>query len=427
MMISSLLVSRSWPARCALLLASIALGACTAGDDGDVGAEQADTTSAPLVITPINVFSYDAYENALRDALDGAGAIGYSYAMYQNGSLKRSGAAGMARLQPAMSWTADVPYETMSMGKTITAAAYVKLLAQKGISLDAKVAPYVPFTWSKDADFDPTFRQVLSHTAGFTTGVDPWSGVKTQVASGVLPPGSFVLEYPVTTIPAGQGTFYYSNTNFTLARVMMGYVIDKPTAMAQEILGNGPSWTAWTYRDWVLGNIFGKIGLWTSSVDAQPVGTQPGTYNEDGSEVHFDPTDGSTVLDSGAGYWSISMKNYAKFLDALVNGKFDVVDSSGKVTKIWTEMTTMASATNTSRVGLGLFRAPGNKGNYYTHSGGWSKGNVGSCGRWMVYPNGVSVVWIMNSAKKDADGKTVCPVSNGQQMMVDAYDNAWAF
>ena len=43
----------------------------------------------------------------------------------------------------------------------------------------------------------------------------------------------------------------------------------------------------------------------------------------------------------------------------------------------------------------------------------------------MVYPNGLSAVWVMNSGVVNAAGMVVCPVSSSTDMMVNAYENAW--
>jgi len=411
-------------------LAALALGACAApAEESEPNAQPEATGKTSQALAPnLSFFSIDSYEDSLRAALQNANGMGgYSYAIYKNGSLLRSGAAGLARKSPQVSWTADTPFSMMSMGKTITAAAFVKLIAERDdISLGSSVKEYLPKEWHEDAHFNPvTFRHMLSHTSGLTTGTDPWSGIEAQVETNVLPAGSTVM-VDGQSRPAGVGTYYYSNTNFTLGRVVMAYMLDKTLAEINEGFGLGPSHSAYTYRARVMQSIFFPIGLDTTKVDVKPIGASPaGFYSADGTKSYFEPTDGSTVLDAGAGYWNLSAKSYAKFLDALVNGKYDVV-KNGSTIEIWKHMTTMVAATNTSNVGLGLFRVTGDRGDYYTHNGGWSNGQAGACSRWMVYPNGLSAVWVMNSGVKNANGDVVCPVANQQQMMVDAYDNAWS-
>ena len=389
-----------------------------------VGRERTEATSSAL---KPKVFSVALYEDALVNALESTSTVGgYAYAIYQNGKLLRSGAAGVARHDPYVAWTPDTPFSMMSTGKTITAAAYVKLIAEReDISLLSPITPYLPDGWSPDPDLGPvTFRHLLSHTSGLTKATDPWSGIKTEVETNVLPAGS--------TVDAGVGTFFYSNTNFTLGRVMMAYMLDKPQAQTLEWLGAGDLYTAYVYRSRVLSSIFAPIGLDSSKVDVQPIGQNPagfyGVSGVGGSLLisYFEPRDGSTVLNSGAGFWNLSVKSYGKFLDALSHGKYKVVTNNVTIDP-WQHMTRMVDNTNSTPVGLGLFRVTyGAYGDYYTHNGGFgTAAGAGACSRWMVYPNGVSAVWVMNAYVRDANGNAGCPVMNDEQMMVNAYDNAW--
>ena len=423
----------------ALALASVAVEAA-----GPRNSDQKSTSVNKRSVRPENteakssalsakIFRVALYEDALVNALENAnGTGGYSYAIYQNGKLLRSGAAGFARYSPYVPWTPDTPFSMMSMGKTITAAAYVKLIAEReDISLLSPITPYLPDGWSPDPNLAPvTFRHLLSHTSGLTTPTDPWSGIKIQVETNVLPAGSSVPDANGNIVPAGVGSFFYSNTNFTLGRVMMAYMLDKPQAQTLEWLGAGDIYTTHVYRSRVLSSIFAPIGLDSSKVDVQPIGGYPAGFyglapiGAGGASLlvsYFEPTDGSTALNSGAGYWNLSVKSYGKFLDALSHRKYRVVTNNVTIDP-WEHMTRTVNATNS---GLGLFRVPGAYGDYYTHNGGWSNGVVGACARWMVYPNGVSAVWAMNAAVQDGNGTPQCPVANEGRMMIDAYDNAW--
>jgi hypothetical protein len=414
----------------------------TAGCSAEVAPNQESDehtakSSEPLAYA---TFDLDAYELTLARALGGPNPVGYSYAIYQDGALLRTGAAGNARLpfydgtslSGGVPWTADVPFSMMSMGKTITAAAFARLFAERGTDalFDTQARFFLPTGWKPDSDFDTvTFRMLFSHTSGLTTSVDPWAADKTEVETDVLPPGSTSMANGNTTPqPAGVGTFFYSNTNFTLGgRVLMAYVLDEGAARMAQLYGMGPTYTSQVYRLRVLSSIFAPLGLGMTQVDDRPIGQYPaGFYDMSGSQFYFEPTDGTTILNAGAGYWNLSVKSYGKFIDALSHGKYDVVKPDGTVVSPWKAMTTMVAATNSPDVGLGLFRAHGQHGNYFTHDGGWTNGKAGACARWMTYPNGLSAVWVVNSAKPGSNGKLVCPVNSSQQMMVDAYDNAWS-
>ncbi len=414
-------------------LAALTLGACalpadqTEVDHGeDLESEDIGKTSSAY---GISVFSINLYESALVSALENTNGMGgYSYAILKDGWLLRSGAAGLARRQPQIPWTEDVPFSMMGLSTTITAAMYVQLIAERtDISLASPVKPYLPKGWSVDPHFDSvTFRQLLSHTSGLTTNADSWEGVEKQVATNVLAPNSAMVVNG-TVVPAGVGTFFYSNTNYALGRAMMG-VIDGDAAGAAyaAALGQSDEYAAMVYRGNVHDRLFAPIGLDSAKVEAAPIGDYPaGFYSANGASSYFEPTNYSTLLLAGAGYWNLSVLSYGKFLDALVNGKYNLKTSGGETLDIWKAMTTMVNASNSSNVGLGLVRKQTDRGNHYTQDGMWTNGSAGACARWMVYPNGLSAVWVMNSVVKDADGVVSCPVKGSTDMMINAYDKAW--
>lgn len=391
--------------------------------DSSVAPPDVGTTTSAL-IPMVMEFSNDAYEDALAAALAEAqaasGSGGYSYAMFRGGQLVGSGQAGSSR--PGVPWTADTPFSMMSMGKTITAAALVRLLAERpGVSLESRVVDYLPAAWTPDPDFAPvTFRMLLSHESGLTTGVDSWTSVKQQVETNVRPPNSSVIKDGLRW-DAGVGTYFYSNTNYTLARVVMPYIMDPETAAANEALGLAPVSTALAYRAKVVDSLFAPIGLGFSQVDVKPIGPTPaGFYDDSGTNVWYVPNDGSSIFEAGAGHWTLSSKSFARFLDALYRGRYNVI-SGGVRHNIWMEMSESGEGTN----GLGVYRVTGERGTYFTHNGGWSNGTSGACARWMVYPNGLAAVWVMNSVIDNANGDTTCPLSSSSTKMVSAYDEAW--
>ncbi len=410
-----------------LSVAVVLLGACAASTEPtDVTTAEAEHTGATSSALT-NIFSIASYENALVTGLSHTNGMGgYSYAIYQNGTLVRSGAAGTARKSPLIPWTADTPFSMMSMGKTITAAAMVQLLAQRDdIALDSPIKPYLPPSWSPDPDLDHvTFREILSHTGGLTKSVDSWSGIKTEVETNVLPAGGAVRVSGQVIQPAGVGTFFYSNTDFTLQRILIPFILDKATSKAWDDAGYGDKYTGYAFRDRVMQSIFAPLGLDYAKVDVAPIGAYPaGFYNASGTAAYFEPTDGSTTFLSGAGFWNLSVKSYGKFIDALSHGKYAFV-KNGVTIDPWKYMTTPVGASNAPAAALGTYIETGAYGSYFTHSGGWSNGTSAACARWMSYPNGLTAVWVMNSGVPTASGNVTCPVVNPVKVMVDAYDNA---
>lgn len=104
-------------------------------------------------------------------------------------------------------WSIDTKMHVASVSKLVTAIATVKMLDERGLSSDTKIAPYLPAYWTVGPNAgDITFRKLLTHTAGFTD--DHYEGdfltFKGQIAMGVSP-------------NAGSN---YTNGAFSLIRVL---------------------------------------------------------------------------------------------------------------------------------------------------------------------------------------------------------------
>ncbi|MBJ7332971.1 MAG: beta-lactamase family protein, partial [Solirubrobacteraceae bacterium] len=173
----------------------------------------------------------------IEDRLDGPGGpVGYGYAITKNGQLAAANGIGDARaaVDGQMDFTETTRIEVMSVTKPMSAMALQKLLAQRGISVDAEIASYLPPSWEKGPAFQVnapnpvTFRTLLTHTSGFKQYIaslpDPgvynndWDGMKMLVASDLAP----------------GGDPQYKNANYVLIRVL----IARLTGLAG--LGIGP-------------------------------------------------------------------------------------------------------------------------------------------------------------------------------------------
>src|SRR5262249_42936308 len=75
-----------------------------------------------------------------------AGAAGYAFSVARNGIVVAEGAGGNARMAadaPKTAWTANTRMHLASVSKTGTAVAPLAMLADKGISVDAKFYPLI--------------------------------------------------------------------------------------------------------------------------------------------------------------------------------------------------------------------------------------------------------------------------------------------
>src|SRR2546427_4417863 len=159
-----------------------------------------------------------------REALAKTGAPSASVAVVANGQIAYVKAYGNARVEPRMPATPEMRYSIGSISKQFTATAILLLQEQGKLSLDDKVAKFIPnLTRSKEV----TIRQLLSHTSGYQ---DYWP------QDYVMP----IMLQPVTKekildlwarkpLDFDPGTkWQYSNTNYVIAGVIVEKVARMP-------------------------------------------------------------------------------------------------------------------------------------------------------------------------------------------------------
>ena len=164
-----------------------------------------------------------AIDKAAADVLQTTGAPSASVAVVRDGKVVYVNAYGKASIEPPVSATAEMRYSIGSISKQFTAAAVLLLAEEKKLSLDDKVARWLPdLTRAKDI----TLRQVLSMTSGYQ---DFWP------QDYVMPP--MMLSTTAQHIMDGwakipldfePGTkWQYSNTNYVIA----GAIVEKVSGM----------------------------------------------------------------------------------------------------------------------------------------------------------------------------------------------------
>ena len=110
-------------------------------------------------------------------------------------------------------WTTDTPMHVASVSKLITAMALSRLLAQRGLSYDAPIGPWLPRYWARGPSVDRiTFASLMTHRSGLFASLalnDPGSAefpvMKDQIEIGAA-------------VPAAQT---YRNINFALGRILV--------------------------------------------------------------------------------------------------------------------------------------------------------------------------------------------------------------
>src|SRR5437016_1419997 len=158
------------------------------------------------------------------DTLARTGVPSASVAIVKNGQLVYTKAYGDARLAPKTPATSSMRYSIGSISKQFTATAILLLQEQGKLSLDDKVAKYIPDLTRGN---EVTIRQLLSHTSGYQ---DYWP--QDYVMKPMLEPTTaqkIMDTWAKKPLDFEPGTkWQYSNTNFVIAGVIVEKVARMP-------------------------------------------------------------------------------------------------------------------------------------------------------------------------------------------------------
>ncbi len=146
-------------------------------------------------LVPDYALDWTRFAYAIERELKGK-VVGYAYALAKDGALIRTGAGGLRRHQldgGNLPFTIRTQAQTASAAKTIFATAIVKALHSRGLTVDAKVAPFLPSCWKKGFDIGSlTFRQILDHTSALPdigcNGRDPYECLLILIKEGRTQP-----------------------------------------------------------------------------------------------------------------------------------------------------------------------------------------------------------------------------------------------
>ncbi len=331
----------------------------------------------------------------IRKRMEGT-AIGYAYAIFQNKEVKDHGHYGWAVTPadqaPGFEQSSTRRMATMSMSKTITAAATVKALAmhQPVLTIDSHIAPYLPANWLRGPGVASlTFKHLLTHTSKL---VDMKSDPDTYAS------------LQATILLGSNGPVKYQNSNFTLLRILIPYILLGP-AHFQPFEGDpdrNAAITASHYIAFVQDHVLDPAGITGASIG--PTGPKPFTryYNFNLPVVSdADPDDNDDAkLRCGAGYWNLSAQEYGRFIAALPAG--DIMHPER-----WLMMSSNL---------LGCY-AFGSDGKRRGHNGGFQYSDFAGCSAgWLTCPDGVTAVLLINSLGGDH--------ADPPKLLSDAYDAA---
>ncbi|MDQ1656618.1 MAG: hypothetical protein QOD41_1701 [Cryptosporangiaceae bacterium] len=139
--------------------------------------------------------------------------------------------------------------------RAVTAIAVTQLLSRRGLTLDSRIAGYLPLQWARGPGIATmTFRDLFSQVSGFRANAESYSALQAAVAAGVRP---------------ADRTFFADHTNFALFRILVPY-LDGFTTVGTVNLETA---TSTAYLGYLNRKVFAPIGIPT--VSARPGGTAP--------------------------------------------------------------------------------------------------------------------------------------------------------
>lgn len=154
-----------------------------------------------------------AIAQGIKNRMDGK-SVGYAVTVMTSSGARATATGGYARKSPpdsnqrGMAVTDRITIASVS--KPITAAAMLRVMASKGISLDESASKFLPADWTSGSNFKTiTIRELLSHTSGIRSGNGcniSFDGLKKCVADGIAP---------------ANKVYKYANENYALMRIIL--------------------------------------------------------------------------------------------------------------------------------------------------------------------------------------------------------------
>ena len=364
------------------------------------------------VFNPLDVnqdlpqFDMDVFEQNIVTAMNQGPKkpVGWAYAITKDGTLARADAQGYARLSQdgIRDFKTSTKHYQASVSKYYTAIAAMQIIYRKGLTIDAKIEPYLPQSWTRgNGVYDLSFKDLLKHESGLVSNnSDLWAtcdynGLKTAIATGVDNPKER----------------NYQNVNFALFRVLIPSLW-KGMNGAPPINIEDANNCAATFILYLQKNVFEKAGL--QDIDCVPdprmtcvlyysvddVGTtNKGSYYTD-----------RTTISGGGGFYLSTVEM------AAVNAYFNHTNAFFNPT--------VRDIMRQHHIGFEIWGSADEiHGDYYPKNGsngGSDPFDQGMQTQIVHFPgNGVEVSLTMNCQGYNIPGSSL------QQMLYDAYNNAW--
>jgi hypothetical protein len=341
------------------------------------------------ICTP--TFNLDKFEENVIAELDGQ-VMGYAYIIAKNGTVVAADSDGKARngVDGDVDMTLDHKMQVASISKSITTAATLAVLEDKGVDIYSSVEKYLPPHWNPGPGVENlSFYDLLRQAGGLNqVGTQSFSATRYDSLQMYIEDGA---QQPKNRT--------YSNTHHGLMRVILPRLWDVPRPNDGQY---DEEFCASVYRQCVQAVIFDKIDVTADLMPTDPSPLLAYSSPNDQNGGRGGSTD-FTLVSGGTG-WVLSTTETAKYWAYLWNTE----------TFFKKELRDLMQA---EEMGLWNTINSGEYGKYYCKLGGWHYGDD----HWMrsaviQYPDDVQLTIFINS-----------PTSNGKGLTAigrDAYDEA---
>ncbi len=246
----------------------------------------------------VAVLNLDLLEQNLVQKVEADNPMGYAYVIAKDGQVERQGYGGLARsaAEGNLPMNTNSIMHIASVSKTITSAAVLRLLDEKGLTVNDTIYHYLPPRWQvAESTKKITFHYLLSH----------------RVAYPIMGKGGSV-SYDSLRAYAERGMTYtsadYSNINHSFFRIIIPRLWDKyrPADGAYS-----DSFTASVYEKYIQEEMFQPLGI-TATLNTVGNNNMALAYSGANDNAgKFGPEDHR--YRSGAYGWQMSAYETAKF------------------------------------------------------------------------------------------------------------------
>lgn len=318
-----------------------------------------------------------AIDHAVTGVLQDTLVPSASIAIVKDGKLEYAHAYGLARLNPKLPATESMRYKIGSNSKQFVGTAILMLAEEGKLSLNDPVSKYIPGLMRGN---DITIRHLLTHTSGYQDyyPLDYVAPFMTHRAT----PQSIIDTWARKKLDFEPGAeWQYSNTNFTIAGVIIEQITGKPL------------YDFWKTR------IFDPLGM-TTAIDAERTqwsasDPQGHTRNALGPVRAVEPEAPGWLF--AAGPLAMSASDMARWDISLMNDtllkpeSLDALTTSGKL-----------NDGKTTGYGLGIGVGKTSAGHRRWAHGG---GTAGFISQNVTYPDDKMAITVLTNGEAGAAGR----------------------